>query len=93
MSHQLDSEKQALNYMVETLRDDMEELMENMVQLRKKLADKIRAFDQQTRDFNNLQQDKSYLEHQISERDRLIGVSYTVLFLILCEHLIRFSVL
>lgn len=73
MSHQLDSEKQALNYMVETLRDDMEELMENMVQLRKKLADKIRAFDQQTRDFNNLQQDKSYLEHQISERDRLIG--------------------
>ena len=62
--------------MVETLRDDMEELTENFVQVKRKLTDKNRAFDQLTRDSNNLKQDKAYLEHQVKERDRLVGVSF-----------------
>lgn len=61
--------------MVETLRDDLEELTENFVQVKRKLTDKTRAFDQLTRDSNNLKQDKAYLEHQVKERDRLVGVS------------------
>ncbi|CAN7996178.1 unnamed protein product, partial [Ixodes hexagonus] len=69
---QLDNERTALAYHVDTLKDDMEEMAENYLQVQRDFREKARALDQLTRDFRKLKEENSFLEESLKQRDELI---------------------
>ncbi|GIY38323.1 leucine-rich repeat flightless-interacting protein 2 [Caerostris darwini] len=69
---QLDNEKSAYIYQVETLKDEIEEMQENLHQSQSEYREKKRLYDQLMRDFKNLQQENECLLHSLKQRDQLI---------------------
>lgn len=69
---QLDNEKSAYIYQVETLKDEIEEMQENLTQIQQEYREKKRVYDQLLRDFNDLKQENSCIVHNLKQRDQLI---------------------
>ncbi|CAN8020811.1 unnamed protein product [Ixodes persulcatus] len=69
---QLDNERTALAYHVDTLKDDMEEMAENYLQVQRDFREKARALDQLIRDFRKLKEENAFLEESLKQRDELI---------------------
>ncbi|XP_077516501.1 leucine-rich repeat flightless-interacting protein 2 isoform X2 [Amblyomma americanum] len=78
---QLDNERTALAYHVDTLKDDMEELTEKFLHVQKDHRDKSRALDQLQRDLRKLQEENTFLQEGIRQRDELIEANGLVLVL------------
>ncbi|KAH7965469.1 hypothetical protein HPB49_008238 [Dermacentor silvarum] len=76
---QLDNERTALAYHVDTLKDDMEELTEKFLHVQKDHRDKSRALDQLQRDLRKLQEENALLQEGIRQRDELIEANGLVL--------------
>ncbi|XP_042896397.1 leucine-rich repeat flightless-interacting protein 2 [Parasteatoda tepidariorum] len=69
---QLDNEKSAYIYSVETLKDEIEEMTENLNESRKETREKKRLYDQLKRDFENLKEENECLLYNLKQRDQLI---------------------
>ncbi|KAJ8683264.1 hypothetical protein QAD02_019056 [Eretmocerus hayati] len=69
---QLDNEKSSYAYQVDLLKDKLEELEENVAQLRRELRDKNREADQSKRLGQRLKEDLDICQAQLLERDTLI---------------------
>ncbi|EEC04563.1 leucine rich repeat (in flii) interacting protein, putative, partial [Ixodes scapularis] len=80
---QLDNERTALAYHVDTLKDDMEEMAENYLQVQRDFREKARALDQLIRDFRKLKEENAFLEESLKQRDELIEDHGLVLKLVL----------
>lgn len=78
---QLDNERTALAYHVDTLKDDMEEMTEKFLQVQRDHREKSRAADQLQRDLRKLQEENSMLQEGIRQRDELIEEHGLVLVL------------
>lgn len=76
-SSQVDNEKNAYSYQIETLKDDLEEIQENFYRSQRDLREKSRLYDLLCRDFKKLRDRYTYLEESIRQRDNLIEVSNT----------------
>lgn len=69
---QLDNERTALAYQVDTLKDDMEEMAENFLQVQRDYKDKARALGSLQRDFRKLKEENTFLQESLKQRDELI---------------------
>lgn len=69
---QLDNEKSAYIYQVETLQDEIEEMQENYHQVQKEYKEKKRVHDKLQRDFKNMKQENEILKQSLKQRDQLI---------------------
>ncbi|KFM72422.1 Leucine-rich repeat flightless-interacting protein 2, partial [Stegodyphus mimosarum] len=69
---QLDNEKSAYIYQVETLKDEIEEMQENLNQIQKEYREKKRVYDLLTRDFKSVKQENECLLQSLKQRDQLI---------------------
>ncbi|XP_064455723.1 leucine-rich repeat flightless-interacting protein 2-like isoform X1 [Ornithodoros turicata] len=69
---QLDNERTALGYQVDTFKDDMEEMEENYLHVQRDMKEKSRAFDLLQRDYKKLMEEKTFLEESLKQRDSLI---------------------
>ncbi|XP_054713855.1 leucine-rich repeat flightless-interacting protein 2-like [Uloborus diversus] len=69
---QLDNEKSAYIYQVETLKDEIEEMQENLTQIQREYRENKRVYDQLTRDFKSLKEENECLLQSLKQRDDLI---------------------
>lgn len=69
---QMDNEKSTLAYQVDVLKDEMEDIEENHLQLQKENKEKCREYDRLIREKIKLCKETSYLKLQIDQRDKLI---------------------
>lgn len=77
----LDNERTALAYHVDTLKDDMEEMTEKFLQVQRDHREKSRALDQLQRDLRKLQEENTMLQEGVRQRDQLIEEHGLVLVL------------
>ncbi|XP_076326959.1 leucine-rich repeat flightless-interacting protein 2-like isoform X3 [Tachypleus tridentatus] len=69
---QLDNEKSSLSYNVETLKDELEEMEENLAQIRKDYKEKSRVYDQLVRDSKEIKEEIVFLKENLRRKDDLI---------------------
>ncbi|XP_023230652.1 leucine-rich repeat flightless-interacting protein 2-like isoform X1 [Centruroides sculpturatus] len=69
---QLDNEKSSLLFNVDTLKDEVEEMEENLIQLQRDHRTKLKDFDHLNRDFKRIREENELLKENVKLRDDLI---------------------
>ncbi|CAG2162922.1 unnamed protein product [Oppiella nova] len=70
---QSDSERQSLFLAVQTYKDDLEELEENIIRCQKDYKDKCQSFDEMNAEFKKLEEECDYYNQRLRQRERLIS--------------------
>lgn len=69
---QMDNDKTSLTYQVDMLKDELEEIEENFLELQKDYKEKCREFDLLRKDGQKLQEDVECLKFELEQREKLI---------------------